>query len=205
MRNALQKSLDKKWCIHFLTNHPEGDAYDGVVIHLAKSLVVMHEFRDFVADGILVFPRKSVVSVRNGDFEVCENRILKRSGEIKSVKKIDWLKNIHSVKDLLSSLSKRNIWPAIEELKDGKSALYVGPITGIKKNSFMIYCYDAAGNWEDAYDIDYRNVYRIEFNSKYLNYFNEYMRACNGTPNRDAAKSSRVHLLICGERYLLSE
>jgi len=192
MRNALQKSLDEKWCIRFLANHPDGDAYDGVVIHLAKSFVVVREFRDFVADGILVFPKKSVASIRNGDFEVCENQILRRSGEIKSVKRIAWLKNIDTTKDLLSALSKRKIWPAIEELKDGESALFVGPITAIEKKSFTIYCYDAAGNWKDAYDIDYGSVFRIEFNSKYLNYFNDYMSASKESLKRDAAKTRRA-------------
>ena len=192
MRNALQKSLDQKWCIHFSTSHPDGDAYDGVVLHFAKSIVVVHEFRDFVADGILVFPKKSVASIRDGNLEVCENQILRGSGEIKSVKRIAWLKNIDTIKDLLSGLSQRKIWPAIEQLKEGESALFVGSITAIEKKSFTIYCYDAAGNWEDAYDIDYGNVFRIEFNSKYLNYFNDYMRASNETLKRSAAKTRRT-------------
>ena len=191
MRNAFQKSLDQRWCIRFLTHHPDGDAYDGVVLHLAKSIVVVREFRDFMADGILVFPKKSVASIRDGDLEVCKNRILRRSGEIKSVKRIAWLKDIDTVRGLLSDLSKRKIWPAIEELKGSESALFVGPITAIEKKSFRIYCYDAAGNWEDAYDVDYGNVFRIEFNSKYLNYFNDYMRASNETLKRDAAKARR--------------
>jgi len=70
--------------------------------------------------------------------------------------------------------------------------LFVGPITAIEKKSFQIYCYDATGNWEDVYDIDYGNVFRIEFNSKYLSYFNDYMRASNETFKRDAAESRRV-------------
>ncbi len=182
MRNALKKSLDGKWCIRISTKHPDGEAYDGVVLHLTKSIIVVHEFRDFVANGILVFPRKSVASIRDGDLELCENKILRRSGEIKSARRIAWLRNIDTIKDLLSGLSQRKIWPAVEELKDGESALFVGPISEIKSRSFTIHCYDAAGNWTDAQGVDYRDVFRVEFNSKYLNYFNDYMRVSNELP-----------------------
>ena len=72
MKRTLQKSLDEKWCVRLTTSQPSGDAFDGVVIHIGKSIVALREFRDFQADGVLVFPKKSLAEVRDGELEVCE-------------------------------------------------------------------------------------------------------------------------------------
>jgi hypothetical protein len=177
IEKAFKKSLEKKWCLRFNTNHPDKDAYDLVVIHIGKLIVVAREFRDFESGGIIAFPRKSLTSVRDGDFEICENQILRRSGEIKKAKSIKWLNNINTIRDLVCALSKRKLWPAVEQVRSGDFALFVGPIFHIEDKVFEVYCYDAAGNWEGGYGINFKNVFKIEFDSKYLNYFNGYMMA----------------------------
>jgi hypothetical protein len=176
MKSTLQKSLDKKWSIRLTTTHPNADAYDGVVIHIGKSIVVLREFRDFQADGVLVFPKKSLAEARDDEFEACENKILKHSGEIKHINKMKWLASINTVEDLIRAMLKRKIWPAIERITSGDTALFVGSIMSVKSKSFEIYCYDATGKWEGAYNLYYNKVFRVEFESRYLNYFNDYMR-----------------------------
>ena len=42
-------------------------------------------------------------------------------------------------------------------------------------------CYDAASKWEGGYEINYDDVFRIEIDSKYCNYFNDYMKSICGT------------------------
>ncbi|MBK7994094.1 MAG: hypothetical protein IPK14_11925 [Blastocatellia bacterium] len=42
--------------------------------------------------------------------------------------------------------------------------------------SFFLKCYDASGKWEKVYKINYDEVFRIEFDSKYCNRFNHYMK-----------------------------
>ena len=74
-------------------------------------------------------------------------------------------------------LAERDIWPAVEVVfTDGGSALYIGPILEIKKKHFSLNCYDAAGKWEKVYRIDFNEVFRLEFGSKYTEHFNNYMR-----------------------------
>ena len=176
MKRTLQKSLNEKWCVRLTTSQPSGDAFDGVVIHIGKSIVALREFIDFQADGVLVFPKKSLAEVRDGELEVCENKILKHSGEIRNINKMKWLAGIDTVEDLIRVISKRKIWPAIEQVITDDSALFVGSIVEVKNKFFEIYCYDAAGHWEGAKNIDHKKVFRVEFESRYLNYFNDYMK-----------------------------
>ena len=74
-----------------------------------------------------------------------------------------------------------NIWPGVEILFNEKAAFYTGPITRITDDSFSIKCYDAAGKWEKVYELSYEEVFRLEFDSRYCNHFNAYMRSKNGT------------------------
>ena len=149
MKRTLQKSLDEKWCVRLTTSQPSGDAFDGVVIHIGKSIVALREYRDFQADGVLVFPKKSLAEVRDGELEVCENKIIKHSGEIRNINKMKWLADIDTVEDLLRVISKRKIWPAIEQIISDDSALFVGSIVEVKNKFFEIYCYDAADNGKE--------------------------------------------------------
>lgn len=171
----LKKSFEKRWCVRINTNHPDGDSYDIVVLHIGKHVVIGREFRDFVADGLLVFPKNVITSIRDSELEICENAILKKSGEIKHAKRIRWLEKVDSAKDIATVLARRNIWPAIETVEKRNAYLYVGPIFHVGDDEVEIYCYDAAGNWEGSYSLDYRRVFRLEFDSKYLQHFNDYM------------------------------
>ena len=56
------------------------------------------------------------------------------------------------------------------------SAFYLGPITNVNTKHFSIMCYDAAGKWEKEYQLDYNEVFKIEFDSKYCNHFNSFMK-----------------------------
>jgi len=57
------------------------------------------------------------------------------------------------------------------------------------ENSVLSSCYDAAGKWEGAYNIDYKSVFGVEFESRYLNYFNDYMR-----PSYDPLQRAGEHV-----------
>ena len=76
----------------------------------------------------------------------------------------------------MTYLKREDIWPAIEVLYKSNMSLYMGPVTDISKTSLKIYCYDVNGNWEKEYELDYRDVFKIEINSRYVRHFNEYMR-----------------------------
>ncbi len=178
MNKRIAKSLNDKYCIRLATNHPDKEAYDGIVIHKTRSLVVICEIHDFEVDGIIAFPRIRIEKVMDSDLEECENKIIRMNDEIRNIKKPKWLGKMNSIGELIQYLCKKKIWPAIEIIhKDNESALYVGPITKAGRTKFSIYCYDAAGDWEQEYTLNNSDVFRVEFNSKYTNHFNSYMKS----------------------------
>ncbi|MBK8465596.1 MAG: hypothetical protein IPL32_07165 [Chloracidobacterium sp.] len=172
-----KKSLDEKWCMRFKTLHPDGDAYDGIVLHLSNELIALGEMRDFEFDGINVFPRNAIKGYRDNKFDRCCNQILFGNGQLKRLRVAKWLNACETFNQLALVLMKRDIWPAVEVVfKDGDRALYVGPIVEVKNKHFSINCYDAAGKWEKVYRLKFNEVFRFEFGSKYTNHFNNYMR-----------------------------
>ncbi len=178
MNKRITKSLTDKHCIRFATNHPDEDVYNGIVIHKTRSLVVICVISDFEVDGIIAFPRKRIEKVRDDDSEICENKIIRMNGEIRKIKKPKWLVKINTIGELIQYLCKKKIWPAVEIIhEDNEGALYIGPITEAGKNKFTIYCYDAAGDWEQEYTLNNSDIFKIEFNSKYTNHFNSYMKS----------------------------
>jgi len=172
------KSLKDKWVTRFITNHPDEDNYDGVVMSISKSFIVIKEAKDFEFDGTVILPKKTIRGYRDSKFEQCYNSILRKNGQFKNLKTPDWMTNCTSIRDIIHELMRHNVWPGIEVLLDEEkeSAFYIGPIVETLKNSFSIKCYNAAGEWENVYRIDYKDIFRMEFDSKYCNYFNDYMK-----------------------------
>jgi hypothetical protein len=80
LASKYRKSLDQRWCLRFNTVHPRGDAHDGIVVHIARTFIVLREERDFELDGLIVLPKSAMKSCRDNKFEACHNLILRESG-----------------------------------------------------------------------------------------------------------------------------
>jgi len=175
------KSKDEKWAVRFRTIHPGKQSYYGVVTHIARSFIVLRKTRDFDFDGVLVLPKRVVTGYRDGKYERCYNRILRFNGNIKKARTPEWLESCNSVPDILKQIKKRGIWPCIEDLfeLDGKieTDFFIGPIVRIEDDRFWIHDYDAAGNWGEEYDIEFRDILRVAFNDRYSTEFNKYMKS----------------------------
>lgn len=183
MKSKLEKSLKKKWVIRLIPKHPESDEYDGIVLHYSKSLIAIKEYRDFKPDGIIFFPRRVIERIRDDDYEECENKILKMTGDIKAAKKMNWLSKINSLNELFIYCHENKIWPAVETVQNNESSLYLGPITKVTSSSIALHGYDATGKWEREYNIVNKDIFRVEIFSHYVDSFNKYMMACNKTIN----------------------
>jgi len=176
MKNKLMKSLKEKKKIRLRTTHPDGDNYDGVVLHKTKEIIIFQEEYSFEFDGIHIFPLSFIKSIRDDKHDKCANDILKENGQFKKISKVNLFTKCVSIADCLNIIKKRNIWPAIEIVKGKASSLYVGPILEIDDTAVIIKCYDAAGKWEKNYTLKLVNIVRIEIKSKYLKHFNNYMK-----------------------------
>lgn len=173
----LKKSLNENWSMRFKTKHPDGDSYDGVVIHIGDDFFAMRAEDSFEMDGIQIFPNSAIKGYRDKKYERCANEIMKANGEINRASPPEWLNDCNSMRDVIAQMMERDIWPAIENtFDDDTSAFYLGKITKIKKNHFYLKGYDAAGKWKKEFKLRFDEIFRIEFDSKYCNNFNSYMR-----------------------------
>lgn len=173
---TLRKSQLEKWAIRVRTRHPDKDNYDGVVLTFSRSLVVLQEEENFEFAGVMVLPRTSIKSLRDNKYDKCANEILRQNGQMRRLTRAAWVRELQTVRQTILEVKKRGIWPAIETVRQGESALYIGPILHATQRSLTLRCYDAAGKWEDEYTIAYREIFRIEIWSAYTKHFNAYMK-----------------------------
>ena len=179
-----RKSFEDKWAVRFKTLHPDGDAYNGIVVLLRRMFVVLKAISDFEFDGFVVLPKRVITGYRDSDFEALENEIIQKKYILNELRAPNWLWTCLTLRDLLETLERHRIWPGVEVLfNDGKeSAFYLGPITEVKAETFSLYCYDGAGHWEKEYKMDYGDILKIQFGDKYSRYFNKYMKQSGGPP-----------------------
>jgi hypothetical protein len=175
------KSLENKWVIRLKTVHPDGDSYDGIVMANKRLFLVIKEVREFEFDGTMILPKNVIRGYRDSDFEKCHNAVIRDNDQINKAEVPAWCHDCGSLREVFEYFKNHDIWPGVETLlDDGKTAAFcLGPITETSKRSFSLHCYDAAGRWEKVYCLDYDEVFRIEFDSKYCNHFNNYMKAHN--------------------------
>ena len=177
MNKHLSRSKNRKGVIRIRTKAPDGMNIDGIVLQEARSFVSLLVVEDFEPDGIVVVPKKWIKGIRDGKFEACATEMIRFSGTLERTEPFAWPSNLTSLAEVCAYLKERDIWPAVEIIYNGDdSAFYIGPITEISKRSLRLYCYDAAGQWEKEYEIDFAEIFRIEFESRYARNFNAFMK-----------------------------
>lgn len=152
-KKIFEKSQKCKQIIRLNTKHPDGDSYVGVVLGFSKSVVILHEVKDFEFVGVNTIARKFIQGFRDSSFEETQDKILKHNKQIAKLSRKRWIADVVNIKSALEKCSKRKIWPIVEIVKNNESWVYIGPITHVGKRKFSIYCYDANGIWECDYSI----------------------------------------------------
>jgi hypothetical protein len=174
-----KKSLTQQWSMRFETLHPDSDNYDGVIMNIKPDFIILCEQTYFDFDGINILFKQFIKRVRDGKYDKCCNEILRYNGAIKKLRVPKWLTDCETIQQIFNVAKRRDIWLGIEIVfnEGTNSAFYIGPITDVCDDYFSIKCYDAAGKWEKEYQLDYTEVFRIEFDSKYCNSFNAFMKS----------------------------
>jgi len=176
MNKDLDTSKRTKGILHLRTKNPDGTTFNGVILDNKKTLVIIQEFVGFEADGIIVIPKRWIRGIRNGKHEQCATKIIHSAKNLGAADDSGWYIDLTKMEEIITYLKTADIWPAVEVLYKNDPSLYMGFITDVSKSSFRIYCYDAAGEWEKEYELEYSEVFKIEINSRYVRHFNEYMR-----------------------------
>lgn len=177
MSKELKSLISSHRLIHIKTKHPDSTAFDCIPLVQSKSLVIFQEITAFEPDGIVVLPKRWILGIRNGQIERAADAVIRHDRTINELSgrsvQFGQPKNLL---ELLSHLRSRGTWPAIEILRNNKGIIYIGPITSVSDKTFRIHCYSASGEWVDESEFEYRNVFKVEIESRYTAHFNSYMR-----------------------------
>lgn len=116
----LRKSLTERRAMRFKIANPDDsdDGYDGVIMDIKRSHVILREIRDFEVKGIIILARKSITGYRDGKYEDCLNAILCQNHQVDRLKIPEWLTKQDSIPNVLKVLKKKNIWPSINIIFD---------------------------------------------------------------------------------------
>lgn len=172
----LNASQREQSIVRIETSTPDSTGIEGIVLANTKALVAVYEIAGFEGDGATVFSRSAVKSVRRGKFERCATAVMGAAGGLAGLKRFAWLATVESLEDVVRALHARDTWPAVEVAFKRKTVLYVGKVVEASDDAFRMHCYDAAGAWEDEYELTYAEIVKVEIESRYLTHFNSYMK-----------------------------
>jgi hypothetical protein len=176
MKKALDAIASSRRAIRIRTKHPDGTVLAGFILRNARSFLVIQEVTSFELDGIIILPKRWLRGICNGKNERGLNSVLQNVMNVASVSIDSAYGKLDTVAEILAHLKAESIWPAIEVVYKREASIYIGPITTVSEKAFKVYCYDAAGEWEKEYELEYSEIFKIEIDSKYVRHFNEYMK-----------------------------
>ena len=180
LAEVYKKSLKKKWLVRLKTKYPDNGAYNGVVLKETKDFVVLCVEYDLEWNGMLILAKKFISGFRDGKFEKTLNAILHHSGQIRKVSLPKWLVKCETFEDVFKNCLKRKVWPCVEILfkeRKLKSAFFVGKVINGNENQVFFQSYDATGEWEKEWVIEFKEILSVGFNDSYTTHFNAFMRA----------------------------
>ncbi|MCC6539160.1 MAG: hypothetical protein IT162_16535 [Bryobacterales bacterium] len=176
MKAKLARALAERRYVRLQTHDPAGAHYDGYVAHLGRDFVALRHAPNFQIDGWQVLSRRFLRGVRDGRLEATANEVLRMHGVDRRVKPPAWLLRCETFPEVIEAMGRRDIWPAIETLREGEDALYMGPLWSMDEQGVWIRAYSATGRWEKRYGLVWEDIVRVEWGSAYCGMFNAYMR-----------------------------
>ena len=153
------------------------EEYDGIVVHRGHEVIILQEETDLEFDGYQVFIISGISEVRFNGFDAVNNDILHHNGEMEKCKGLNWFGCVDSYAEVLKVCCSSGIWPALEIAAGDDAEFYIGEVKEAGDLKFRIHTYDAMGVWEEESVFEYQEVIRLEFNSRYITHFNNFMKA----------------------------
>ncbi len=178
----LKKSLREKIAVKFLLSQTEEDYCFGVVVRVAPEFVALRAIDDFECNGIVVYRISEVAEFINDGQIRCANRILKANGQLEKLRPPGWLDKCDTMEDVFQQLKKRCILPSIEVKEGNDDWFFIGKITHVEPEGIIVHHYDAHGVWYDPVPVALQYVTRMEFDSRYLKHFGNYMKSKTTSP-----------------------
>ena len=131
----------------FKLDHSDDQQFVGIVTHLKPDIVAVQVFDDFEPTGTVVVPVKRLTEVRDSANHRCYIRVVEHNGQLNKLKLKRWLYQCEAMADVLAQLLQRDLWPEVTIAVGKDEWFYVGPLTLVEEEGFLIRHYTAIGRW----------------------------------------------------------
>lgn len=178
-QNRFEKSQKSKKLIQFKTQHPRDCfAINGIVLKYNPKIVVLAKYQFLEFNGFIILPKKNIKASRDSKFEECKNKIIRYNTSIRHASIPEYLKRCKDMQDIFQNLKKARVWPFVDVVYEDRTFEgYMGKIVEVLKTGIVMENYDASGKWDKfETEIDFVNIFSVEFHTKYCKNFNRYMR-----------------------------
>lgn len=147
----------------------------GFVLAVSDELMLMREVYDFAPDGYVIVQLRDVTSVRDGDYERFDARVLAAEG-VRAAPPPTAI-DLASWRTVFASLA-RGEWSLIlvEDESDADVALWVGRVLGAGDTAATFHYVSPVGVWAvEPEEIDYDDVTRVCFGDRYTTVLARYV------------------------------
>lgn len=184
MKDTLLEFKEKKSLVELVRIFDDDDhSQDGFIIDVSDKYCLFQQFEVFQNLGYRIFRIEDICSCTSDDVNEFRHMLLEREGIINQVK-YEHKMNINSMTDIMKSFQKEYFLFTIEcETLESESEeviyddIYFCCVGEIENDTVWINYFNSLGEWDDEWDgIKMDAITCIQFDSLYLNSYNNYMR-----------------------------
>jgi hypothetical protein len=151
----------------------------GFVLGIGGSLVLLHQFHDFYAEGYTTLRIADVERIRTGEQERFLERIIIAEGLLGGLG-IPYPLTLDDMRSLLSDLYERG-HPVVVECEGRETSAhdeyYIGQIVAVGNESLKLLYFNAVGKWDSEPSvIAFPSITRVQFDTPYINTIIKYLK-----------------------------
>jgi hypothetical protein len=147
----------------------------GFILGIGADLVLVHQFHDFLSDGLTALRIEDVESVTSGRSERLSAEIISNEGIERNV---SWDYDLTDMRSLLQSLRKSQRICIVEcesEIWSEDDEFSIGRVISVQRSVVKMACFDPLGRWGRALEeIEISAVTKCQMETPYICAFSRY-------------------------------
>ena len=171
----LQKSKRHHDLVTIKRDRFEADRLDAIVIGFSRSVVVVHSFRDFYYDGIILIRRADISSVYFSKTNAVQTRILEDDGVLDSID-FKCQPAVSSIHEFVSWIPSDELAMIYQESRV-EPLFFLGTLEHVHETYVLGRSLTGAGRWEsEPRKIELDQITCCQLRSNYSNAYSRHLR-----------------------------
>ena len=172
------KAFMKKKFISIHTEQPDNDSYDGIIVALTQSYIIIAQELDYEFDGYVLIPRCNICGYRQSDVEQFSYNLMKSSGDITQLEIPNWMQQSKTNENAFSAIMSHNPWMRISWVCPNCDDIHVdvGKLIAYDDESISMDLYHKNGSYQGEMGWAMNKIYALEFDAKFLVKFANYFK-----------------------------